>query len=198
MVTAAGQIPWVGGNVVGHSIDAETKEVDSTEGFGAYDNVLLTTCAGPNILDIGGGEQDTNTAYADQKFLVNCVVYDPFKRTLAHNKKVLLEAISKPFNATFSLSILNVISDLSDRLRHIALCKRVLKVGGKAIFKVWSGNKTGVGTATASGYQSNCGIEKYLAEIGSVFGSYVFHNKKQNFISCVNYIDRFPSGSQFI
>src|ERR1700679_2847080 len=120
------QIPWVGDNVRGHSIDSKTGKIDPTEGFGAFDSVLETTSLGPRAVDIGGGAYDENCAYVAHRYLIDCDVYDPFKRSEDHNAEIISKAGGRPYNAAFSFSVLNVISNRQSRLEHIRLCQKTL------------------------------------------------------------------------
>lgn len=163
------QIPWIGDNVQGHSWN--DGQIDLTEGFGAYDHVLERVALGSRIVDVGGGEYDANRAYVAPKYLIDCSIYDPYKRDVQHNLKVIENSRVRPFDAAVSFSVLNVISDDKARCDHIKLCQNMLKTGGKAIFKVWPGDRTGVGRQTASGYQSNRDIDTYVDEVRNVFGS---------------------------
>lgn len=192
-----GQIPWVGDNVQGHSWN--DGQIDLTEGFGAYDHVLGNVASGGRIVDIGGGAYDTNSAYVAQKYLVDCSVYDPYKREAQHNLKVIGDSKVRPFDGAVSFSVLNVISDGEDRSRHIKLCQNMLKTGGKAIFKVWPGDGTGIGKQTASGYQSNRDIDTYVDEIRDVFGSRnVTFDPENKIVIGVNPIVAYPSGIRSI
>lgn len=190
------QVAWTGDNIIGHSIDPETGQIDTTEGFGAFDDVLESNVCGPRILDIGGGAYDTNSSYVSHRYLLDCKVYDPYKRSEAHCKKVLSQAEKRPFSASFSLSVLNVISEPLARKEHIRLCQKVLKTGGKAFFKVWPGDHSGIGKPTASGYQNNREIDTYLEEIKQEWGKEnVFFDEKTQTISCKNPIVKHKRGS---
>ncbi len=188
------QIPWVGDNVQGHSWN--DGQIDFTEGFGAYDQVLGKVASGSRIVDIGGGAYDANCAYVAQKYLVNCSVYDPYKRDVQHNLKVIGDSKVRPFDGAVSFSVLNVISNDEDRCNHIKLCQKMLKTGGKAIFKAWPGDGTGIGKQTASGYQSNRDINTYLEEICYVFGSQnVVFDPENKIVIGINSVMAYPSGS---
>lgn len=96
------QVPWVGDNVQGHSwIDGQ---IDLTEGFGAYDHVVEkgVLALGSRIVDVGGGAYDANSAYVAQQYLIDCSVYDPYKRDVQHNLKVIENSRVRPFDATVS------------------------------------------------------------------------------------------------
>jgi hypothetical protein len=193
------QIPWVGDNVQGHSwVD---RKIDATEGFGAYDHVITqgSLALGSRIVDVGGGSYDANKAYVAYKYLIDCSIYDPYKRDVLHNLTVLESARVRPFDATVSFSVLNVISDHQARQDHIQLCQTMLKTGGHAVFKVWQGDGTGIGRQTTSGYQSNRNISTYVDEIRNVFGSHnvTFDSEKQIVIG-INRVVSYPSGSRSI
>lgn len=189
------QVPWVGDNVIGHSTDS-MGEIDATEGFGAIDSLFKTQGLGSRAIDIGGGAYDANSAYMASRYLVDCVVYDPYKRHSSHNEKIIADATNRPIDAALSLSVLNVISESSCRLAHIRLCQSVLKTGGKAVFKVWPGDRSGLGTRTVSGYQSNRDIDTYIEELQTVFGSHsVFYHSKEKTVRCTNLVVRHLRGS---
>ncbi len=189
------QVPWVGDNVIGHSTDSLGK-MDETEGFGAIDSVFKIQALGSRAIDMGGGAYDANSAYMASRYLVDCMVYDPYKRDSFHNKKIILDARIRPVDAALSLSVLNVISESSCRLAHLRLCQSVLKTGGKAVFKVWPGDRSGLGKRRVSGYQSNRDIDTYIEELQIVFGSHsVFYHPKEKTVRCTNPVVRHPQGS---
>jgi hypothetical protein len=191
------QVAWVGDNVIGHSMDGTTGQIDTTEGFGAIDSVFRGVILGPRIIDIGGGAYDANCAYAKERYFVDCAVYDPYKRDHLHNQMILDNAAARPVSATLSLSVLNVISEPSARSAHIRLCQSLLKTGGKAVFKVWPGDLSGIGRETASGYQSNRDIETYLDECKDVFGSQaVCYDMHEKTVRCTNLIVTHVLGSR--
>ncbi len=188
------QIAWGGDNVQGHSW--EGGQIDWTEGFGAYDHVLERVAIGSRIVDVGGGAYDTNSAYVAQKYLIECSVYDPYKREPHHNLQVLANSQVRLFDGAVSFSVLNVISDLEARRGHIKLCRNMLKTGGKAVFKVWPGDGTGIGGQSASGYQSNRGIDTYVDEIRAIFGlQNVTFDSINKIVIGINPLVAYPSGT---
>jgi len=192
-----GQIPWVGDNIQGHSWSGS--QVDLTEGFGAFDHVLERLPLGRRVIDVGGGAYDVNIAYLAHKYLIDCSVYDPYKRDAQHNLKIIEGSRVRSFDAAVSFSVLNVISDDQARYDHIKLCQKMLKPGGKVVFKVWPGDETGIGKQTASGFQSNRDIDTYLEEICGVFGSQnVIFDMDQKIIIGINSVVVGLSGSRFI
>lgn len=185
------QIPWLRDNVIGH-VDNEY-----TEGFGAIDDILQGySSVWLNVLDVGGGAFDTNCMYTMMKYLISdCQVYDLFQRSALHNNKVVHR---RHYKTCFSFSVLNVINTQKARLQHIRLCLNCLKYGGKAYFKVWSGNQSGIGEIISGGFQSNNPLRFYMNEIESVFGSFVkyYNTKNDCVIIAQNMIEEFDSGSK--
>lgn len=164
------QRPWTTSNVVGHSRDPYTKVIDHTEGFGAFDSIAKSYSLGIRTIDIGGGEHDYNSSYCLHKFGVDQIIYDPFMRDAASNRKVLSIAMSRPLDSCTSISVLNVIDNEHARKEHIQLCHSVVKPCGKVFFKVWPGNGTGIPHLGKENFQSNKDLDAYVDEIFSVFG----------------------------
>ena len=160
------QVPWKRPTVNGLSRLPDGR-MDQTEGVGAFLNLPLVS--GTRNLDVGGGAHDANTTYLATRGIVN-YVYDPFSRSIQHNSVVLAEVTANPVDTATSMSVLNVIDRREARLEHIKLCHQVLKAGGKAYFKVWPGNRSGIGQILDGGYQSNRGAESYLTEVAQIFG----------------------------
>ena len=193
------QVSWIGDNVQGHAIDEQTGEIDETEGFGAFENVLEHYAVGSRVIDIGGGAYDLNKAYIAHRYLLDCEVYDPFKRSVSDNQHVLSISQKRPFNAAFSFSVLNVINSSEARLDHIRLCQKVLKVGGKAFFKVWPGDSSERAQATKNGYQNNRHLETYLEELKTVFGTEsVIFDEKLQLVCAINRLEVSTKGSMII
>lgn len=142
-------------------------EIDRTEGVGAFMDLPLEK--GTRNLDVGGGAHESNTNYLSSRGVTN-YVYDPYARSDDHNQKTLLKVKSSPVDTVTSMSILNVIDDSAARLAHIRLCKTSLRPGGKAYFKVWSGNGSGKGEQILGGYQSNRDAKSYIQDLKQVFG----------------------------
>lgn len=165
------QHPWTVDNVRGYSMDTSTNEIDETEGFGAFDSLVRFSNFGPRNLDNGGGSYDDNSTYVKEKYNVNNLVYDPFKRNCEHNLEVIKTALNNPFDTCTSMSVLNVIDTKQARLDHIKMCYNAIKPNGKAFFKVWSGNNSGQDSKEPGRYQSNKGLEYYIDEVREIFGT---------------------------
>jgi hypothetical protein len=194
MSSLGNQIPWTGDNVQGHSWS--NGRIDLTEGLGAYNHVFKRVALGSRIVDVGGGAYDTHSAYVARKYLIDCSVYDPYKRDAQHNLKIIENSKTRPFDGAISFSVLNVISNDKARRDHVKLCQTMLKTGGKAIFKVWPGDKTENGEKSTSGYQSNRDIGTYLDEIRNVFGlKNVRFDSDNKIIIGINPIVAYPSGT---
>jgi hypothetical protein len=142
-------------------------EIDRTEGVGAFMDLPLEKAT--RNLDVGGGAHESNTNYLATRGVAN-YVYDPYARSEGHNQRILQIVRSSPVDSVTSMSILNVIDDSAARLAHIHLCKKSLKSGGKAYFKVWAGNGSGKGDYILGGYQSNRDAKSYIQDVRQVFG----------------------------
>ncbi|MDE1464025.1 hypothetical protein [Spartinivicinus poritis] len=167
------QYSWNTTNVQGFSqIEVNgQKQVDTTEGLGAFKDLLELGLLKPYTknLDIGGGEFDDGTRYLADHFIENAV-YDPYMRPVYQNEQVLAEVESSPVDTVTSNSVLNVIDNLEARKEHILLAYSVLNPGGQALFKVWAGNETGQGSYTDGCFQSNQPAENYMGEVAEIFG----------------------------
>jgi len=184
-MTSINQTPWTVANVIGHSRDPYTKQIDLTEGFGAFDSILNAHSLGTRTIDIGGGQHDFNSAYLDHIYDIEHRVYDPFMRPDEHNAHLLAKAIERPFDSCTSISVLNVIDQEDARLEHIKLCYAVVKECGKVFFKVWPGNGTGMPEKKKGSFQSNKNMEAYVKEIENVFGRNVSVDHQNKLIKCV-------------
>jgi hypothetical protein len=122
--------------------------------------------------DIGGGKFDNVAEYLKDKYDATNLVYDPYNRSSEHNSEVI-KTIDKNGGAdTVTCSnVLNVIKEPEARRSIIQNCYEFLKNGGTAYFTVYTGNKSGVGLATKSGYQLNLPTSAYIDEIGEVFSN---------------------------
>ena len=144
-------------------------EIDRTEGVGAFLDLPLEQ--GTRNLDVGGGAHDSNTRYLASRRVLN-FVYDPYARSVEHNSSVLKSIAEEPVDTVTSMSILNVIDKVDARRSHLELCKKSLKIQGKAYFKIWAGSGSGKGEYLQGGYQSNRQARTYLDEVREVFGDH--------------------------
>eukprot|EP01113_Clastostelium_recurvatum_P004200 TRINITY_DN11852_c0_g1_i3.p2 TRINITY_DN11852_c0_g1~~TRINITY_DN11852_c0_g1_i3.p2 ORF type:complete len:124 (+),score=23.68 TRINITY_DN11852_c0_g1_i3:525-896(+) len=108
-----------------------------------------------------------------EKYQVTNFVYDPYNRSVSHNDAVLALADRACFDTVTSNSVLNVISHPSHRAAHIRLAWSALKPNGKAYFKVYRGDDSGVPFTEEGKYNANRGVETYLKDVEDIFGSRV-------------------------
>lgn len=126
------------------------------------------------ILDVGGGKYAFNSQFMQENRGIELLVWDPYNRATTHNDAVKKIVTDNKVEAATSMSVLNVIPELEVRLAHIIILKSALVVGGKAYFKIWSGeeplNGSCLPSATHSSYQANAPACRFLREIEVVFG----------------------------
>lgn len=124
-------------------------------------------------LDFGGGKFDNATEYLKQYGVEN-LVYDPFNRSEEHNQAVISRLQETPADTVTCNNVLNVIDDDDEVQRVIARCSDLLKKDGVAYFKIYEGDRSGIGRATKLDcYQRNQAAEDYLARVRLCFGDVV-------------------------
>ena len=139
---------------------------------------------GQQWLDVGGGRYDNSVEYF-KKLKVELLVYDPFNRSLDHNKKVVNKITQRKCDGVMCNNVLNVISEKENRKQVIKQVFEAVKEDGFTFFITYEGNKTGDAKVTKQTKESNCfqmnqKTEFYLDEIKEIFGKYVY--KKGFFI----------------
>ena len=123
-------------------------------------------------LDYGGGRFDNVAEYLQDKYGATNLVYDKYNRSAQHNKEVLEQVRKNGGADTVTCSnVLNVIAEESERLAVLRNCKRFLKPGGTCYITVYTGDRSGEGKVTRSGYQLNRDTKDYIEEIKKVFSS---------------------------
>merc|ERR1712012_570178 len=76
-----------------------------------------------------------------------------------------------------SISVLNVVPEVSNRIRHLVLCHHILTAGGFLFIKVWPGMwpERGVAKSTYNEergvYQANAWVTAFIPEVEAVFGT---------------------------
>lgn len=160
------QTPWTKTTEAGFSV--YNGELETTEGFGAYLDFCLKP--GTKNFDNGGGSHIYNSLFLKQYVGVTNVVFDPYQLSEEENKQALDKLEKHDFDTATSNSVLNVIDTRDARLVHIRYSCKALKEGGVAYFKVFPGDKSGVGKQTAYGFLSNRLAESYQEEVEEVFG----------------------------
>merc|ERR1712129_329683 len=93
------------------------------------------------LVDVGGGDHDAVKNWLEtNRGVQEALVLDPFTRSVDHNQKVQKRILEKGgADVVTSISVLNVIPEVSNRMRHLVLVHHILKEGGVAFFKVWAG-----------------------------------------------------------
>jgi len=150
---------------------------DNTESIAAF--VDLQIPAGTSFLvDVGGGKFDSSADWVKKnKGVEEFLVLDPFMRTAEHNHAVQKTITEKGgADVVTSISVLNVVPEVSNRIKHIVLVNHVLKKGSYAFFKVWPGMWPERGTGKESYneergiWQANRWAPFFLREVSAVFG----------------------------
>lgn len=174
--------------------------VDNTEGIGAFEGIVHLFPQKALVLDVGGGQFDTNAEWVMKRRPdVKMLVADPFNRTKEHNLEVqrVVEGNAGAHVVT-SISVLNVIPDVKNRMRHIRLVHEAVRPNGIAIFKTWAGlwpmrgtRLQQIETKDAQGQpipgggwcQNNAWASAYRQHIAAVFGEEnLFVDNNQNAI----------------
>lgn len=160
---------------------------DNTEGIGGYHDLYIPSTA-RTLLDVGGGKFDGPCRWMEANHpQIKMHVIDPFSRSKQHNCQVqkMITEIGGADIVT-SISVLNVIDNVTCRLRHIFVVYDALRMGGLAYFKVWAGYWPMRGTGVAEVdedrqvFQANAWAHEFKEEVEYIFGKgnvYVDNNK---------------------
>jgi hypothetical protein len=151
---------------------------DTTEGILAIKNIIHFLVPGVNF-DNGGVNSDDVVQYLSDRNIVN-VVYNP-ENTDIENRDSLraLEA-----DTSTSISVLNVILSLDERIEHIKMMKKYTKQNGLFIFKIYEGNSSCILSHTGTKYaQLNMPIELYATLLHKEF-RYVLMYKSRSMYVC--------------
>lgn len=146
---------------------------ENTAGTNAFYDIKFDNHV-KRILDVGGGRFDCNRDYMKRERNIELLVWDPYNRSQSHNTQTQIAVEKHKVDAVTSMSVLNVIPEVTVRLEHINTLKAALIAGGKAYFKIWPGNPPLQGTylpsATNTSYQANAYADRFLREIEIIFG----------------------------
>ena len=123
---------------------------------------------GEVVLDIGGGRFDNAVDTLKEKD-VTVKVYDPFNRSLEHNRAVVETVRDGQADKVVSFNTLNVIPEEANRLKVIEQAHNALKENGEAFFTVYGDPKKKAG-ATVKGYQAHLPLKDYVSSVKEVFG----------------------------
>lgn len=151
---------------------------DNTEGIAGVADLKIPPDT--NLLvDVGGGEFDATKTWLEANSSVQqALVLDPFARSPEHNQEVQATITERGgADVVTSISVLNVVPEVSNRIRHLVLCHYILKAGGFLFIKVWPGMwpERGVGQSTYNEgngvYQANAWVTAFVPEVEAVFGT---------------------------
>ena len=156
--------------------------VDTTEGIAAFENLynlgVFRDCKGL-LLNLGGGAYDSGPKWLEKRVpTVKVLTADPFCRSPEHNRGVqdMVESAKDGVEIVVSISVLNVIKEIENRLAHLKLAHSVLRDGGVLYAKVWAGLWPSRGTGASeedpsrNSYQGHKWAIDYLAEVQAIFG----------------------------
>jgi hypothetical protein len=125
---------------------------------------------GAVTLDMGGGRFEKATEFLAEHGVRN-LVYDPYNRTPAHNKKALAAfKRSRRPRAILISNVLNVIRSPAERAGVLREVSRYLPRRSVAWFTVYERNADGKGCWTQDGWQENRRTASYVPELAQYFG----------------------------
>ena len=123
---------------------------------------------GTKNFDLGGGRFDNATDFLRNKGVRN-VIYDPFNRSRQHNESSISNSY-RSFDTCTVNNVLNVIDSLDEINNVIKRANFVLKPNGIAYFKIYEGDKTGVGRPTKEDcFQQNKKSDWYKFFVANFF-----------------------------
>jgi hypothetical protein len=125
-------------------------------------------CYADTVLDYGGGKYDKLTD-ALAKLGVRNLVYDPFNRSVDHNKLVLQLVKARKASHGICSNVLNVIREPAVRQKVLKDLAKWVEPGGNVFITVYEGDKSSKGKRTTKGWQANRPAKNYLREIRKVF-----------------------------
>lgn len=123
---------------------------------------------GKKNLDIGGGKYDTASKWLQSNHGCKNLVYDPYNRTAAHNRKVLKQSEKGVDTITIS-NVLNVIKERRHRREVLDLAASRCGANARVYIAVYEGDRSGQGKETRCGYQLNRRTQDYVKEVARFF-----------------------------
>ena len=121
-------------------------------------------------VDLGGGRFDNAVSTLRDEHNFNLEVYDPFNRSVEHNRRVAKVVSNGQADVVTSNNVLNVIPETENQLRVVKQAHNALKDDKVAYFSVYEGNKSGISKETSKGFQHNKKTSDYVDMIKGVFG----------------------------
>lgn len=140
----------------------------------AYLDKIGGVKAGDTIADVGGGQFDNAVDWAKERG-ANLHIYDPYNRSDEHNDASLAASHNGKSNVVTCNNVLNVIKEPEYRAHVISHAAQSLHPEGTAYFKIYEGDKSGLGKSTQGGesWQNNLGHKAYVPEIQQHFNNVV-------------------------
>jgi hypothetical protein len=132
-----------------------------------YEGKVVFKAGGTNA-DIGGGRYDHITKEMKKRYKVNNIVYDPFNRSLEHNRKAAALIRGGQTDTSTVTNVLNTIQYKDDREPVIAQAADAIKRDGVAYFTMYNSGKKGE-TMGGESYQVAEDATFYMPEIEKYF-----------------------------
>lgn len=127
---------------------------------------------GTRNLDLGGGKYDNATEFLRSNYDIENLVFDPFNRDSEWNKKVALAIKNGGADTVTVNNVLNVIDDDIAMENVIMQASQALKPNGVAYFKIYEGNKSGIGSQSKDDcYQRHMIAKAYESYIAKYFNN---------------------------
>jgi hypothetical protein len=170
--------------------------VDDTEAISGFVDLVNNQWVKPGdlVLNLGGGAFEGGPKWLAQQVPdVTVLTADPFRRSEAANVAVQAQVeAAGGADVVASISVLNVIPEVGNRVAHAVIAHRALKPGGLAYFKVWSDSwparGSGVGAADIARrtYQTQRWAHAYVSELEAAFGQdRVFADENANVLVAI-------------
>lgn len=124
------------------------------------------------IVDYGAGRYNAGEIFLTNRHNIPVFSYDPYNRPTEENTLTLeiMETGSCPI--VICANVLNVIDDDEEITWILANIRRAIRnVRGVALFTVYEGNRSGIGTPTKAGYQRNAKTSEYIPILQDIFHS---------------------------
>jgi hypothetical protein len=125
----------------------------------------VTWIKGSVNLDMGGGKFETFTNWLKLRGVRN-LIFDPYNRSVEHNKKVLATVLKKKADTGTMFNVLNVLPNKQEMLKLLINLKSIVK--GKIYISVYEGDKSGKTKMTRDGIQHNRRLTEYIKIVREV------------------------------
>lgn len=115
------------------------------------------------IVDYGAGRYNAGEIFLSNRHNIPTFSYDPYNRPTEENALTLKIMETGNCPIVLCANVLNVINS-DDAITEILsnIRRSIRNVRGVALFTVYEGNKSGIGTATKAGYQRNARTSEYI------------------------------------